>query len=229
VVKTPRIIKREKAFTLIELLAVITIITILAALGSQGLIRALESAHSSQCMSNMRQYGAAASLYTVENPGFIAPPESSGGGWYSTLLPYLGKDSAANYALRCPTFTRTYKWASASFHTGYGMNLYFSSASGIAGAQSQEGFRNPARIAQIPQPSKTPLFYDNESALGGSAWGGYCFDGGSPWYYHLYAAHKGGYNICFLDGHTEWVKFNPTGQFKGNGAGDYSQFQWKPY
>ena len=228
-VKIPRTIKREKAFTLVELLVVITIIAILAALGSQGLIRALESAHSSQCMSNMRQYGAAASLYTVDNPGFIVPTEFYGSGWPFILLPYLGKDSAAKSALRCPTFTRTYKWASASPHTGIGGNLYFSSASGIAGAQSQEGFGNPARIAQIPKPSKTPLFYDNESALGGSAWGGYCVDGAGTWYYHLYAAHKGGYNICFLDGHTEWVKFNPTGQFKGNAAGDYPQFQWKPY
>ena len=221
--------KRPAGFTLLELMVVIAIVAVLAILAGGIFNRTMAFARQVECVNRMRQYGAATSVYASENAGAIVPPEGNSGGWYAALLPYLGKDSNAQIVLRCPTFVVKRHLTSDSAHTGYGMNLFFSSASGIAGQHSQEGFGNPARMSQILQPSKTPLFYDNESYEGGSAWGGYCVDGAGPWYYELYEAHGHGFNICFFDGHVELVKFDPDGPYEGKGAGDYPQFQWKPY
>lgn len=221
--------KRQAGFTLLELMAVIAIVAVLAILLGGAVNRTMGSARQAECVNRMRQYAAAASLYSSENAGAIVPPEGALGGWYAALLPYFGKDPDAQVVLRCPTLVAKHHLPSNSAHTGYGMNLFFSSASGIAGQQSAEGFANPGRISQILQPSQTPLFYDNESYAGGSAWGGYCVDGAGPWYYELYEAHGRAFNICFFDGHMELVKFNPEGPYEGKGAGDYPQFRWKPY
>ncbi len=85
------------------------------------------------------------------------------------------------------------------------------------------------RVSQISQPSRTVAFYDNDNMVGGDAFGGYNLDGAGPWYYSLYAAHNGGFNVAFFDGHAEWLKFNPEGPYQGKGSGDYTNVIWKPY
>lgn len=61
------------AFTLIELLVVIAMIAILAALLMPGLRSAREKAKSMQCVSNLRQIGVAAKIYTTEHDGQMSP------------------------------------------------------------------------------------------------------------------------------------------------------------
>lgn len=61
----------SKGFTLIELLSVIAIIAILAALGIAGSKRAIASADSVRCLSNLRQIGSAIALYGGDNQGLI--------------------------------------------------------------------------------------------------------------------------------------------------------------
>lgn len=60
-----------RAFTLVELLVVIGIIALLVSILLPTLGRAREQAKSTQCKSNLRQYGIAFANYAVANKGFI--------------------------------------------------------------------------------------------------------------------------------------------------------------
>jgi prepilin-type processing-associated H-X9-DG protein/prepilin-type N-terminal cleavage/methylation domain-containing protein len=61
----------QKAFTLVELLVVIGIIALLIALLLPALGRALESAKSTQCLSNLHELGVAWMNYATNNKGNI--------------------------------------------------------------------------------------------------------------------------------------------------------------
>ncbi len=84
-------------FTLIELLTVIAIIGILAAILIPVVGRVRESARSSVCQSNLREWHSAALLFSNENDGAVprAQQVMPGGrivGWVELLSPYAGYD-----------------------------------------------------------------------------------------------------------------------------------------
>ena len=88
----------RRAFTLIELLAVIAIIGILAAFLMPMLGRAMERGRGTQCLAHMRQWGTATTAYLSDHNG-IFPEEAIGkpvdpiveytGAWFNVMAPYL--------------------------------------------------------------------------------------------------------------------------------------------
>jgi prepilin-type N-terminal cleavage/methylation domain-containing protein/prepilin-type processing-associated H-X9-DG protein len=91
--------KRQSAFTLIELLLAIVIIGVLIAISLPAICKAREAANRTACANNLKQLGLACHSYhdvaQVFPPGYssgsTADPTSTqpGWGWAAHLLPYL--------------------------------------------------------------------------------------------------------------------------------------------
>ena len=64
---------RGSAFTLVELLVVVGIIAVLISLLLPSLTAAREQARTVACLSNLRQIGLAAAIYTAETKGYVLP------------------------------------------------------------------------------------------------------------------------------------------------------------
>jgi prepilin-type N-terminal cleavage/methylation domain-containing protein len=92
---------RTHAFTLIELLVVVTVIVVLLALLTPGLDRAMMSAESAVCMSNLRNWSMAMRQYTLDHRGHT-PVTTTGplGYWWAHLSGYVGEPG---FATRRPT------------------------------------------------------------------------------------------------------------------------------
>lgn len=93
--------RKDRAFSLIELLVAMAIIAALAGLISVTLARAKHKAKGTGCLSNLKQWGIATHLFAAENNGKLphdgyATPNAQGSfltGWYIELPEVLGVPS----------------------------------------------------------------------------------------------------------------------------------------
>lgn len=86
-IKNPITIKkRQKAFTLIEILVVVAIIALLVAILLPSLRAARQQANTVMCASNLRQLMTGANLYQTENRSYCAGPNTSGVGLHRNGL-----------------------------------------------------------------------------------------------------------------------------------------------
>lgn len=88
--------KRERGFTLIELMTVVALIATLAAILFPVFASAREAARAGSCRSNLHQIGIALALYSRDYDGGLPPTDN---GWVPLITPYLNE----LLVLRCPS------------------------------------------------------------------------------------------------------------------------------
>jgi prepilin-type processing-associated H-X9-DG protein/prepilin-type N-terminal cleavage/methylation domain-containing protein len=233
-------------FTLVELLVVVSIMGLMASILVPALRRAQSEANTVVCLSNLRQLGAAAELYTAQSQGYFPPAYYNpiNDFWYLkyTRLPngqrqmspgilWLGwKRSQLSdlLVLQCPSLAR--QFGSQTLYCGYNYNTSY------IGHGSLEANPAPANTSAIAAPGRCALFGD------GGYYGGIDFfmrapdwltplppdaDSVSP---TMRAAgtqafrHDGKTNVVYCDGHAATIGHRytataPTQAYVGAGTG----------
>lgn len=200
------------AFTLIELLVVIAIIAILAAILFPVFAKARENAQKTSCLSNLKQTGVAALLFSQDREDAFVPLGTTdlttgvssywhsgqlNGVWddkYGLLYPYLGGKqihdcgSASKVKIANP---------SIKFWPAYG--VYVPTVTDSAGNQKS------AKMTMVKNPSQTVWFCDggtiNRSTGGLIRVAGLEPPSNKTPYVH--ARHNGKANIVWMDGHVQ--------------------------
>lgn len=195
----------KKGFTLIELLVVVAIIAILAAILFPVFARAKEAAKRTTCLSNLRQFGLAWTMYAGDADERAVPSYFAHGNvaWdfrfdtadRSAALGLIGPYTKSDALARCPSWTGK---NGGRPYTGYAYNASY------VGGDEDSGIPT-ASTGQIENPVGLALFAD----------AGY---GANPVKPHnflrapsdtLYLAgkvhfrHNGGTNVAYADGHAK--------------------------
>ncbi len=208
----------SKGFTLIELLVVIAIIAILAAILFPVFARVREKARQTTCLSNLKQLGLAAYMYSQDYDEWLpyddldydqSGDDSFGDGtWRGMLVPYCRNAQI----FFCPGSQIASRAFDGSWND-YGMNASYA----INYAHWQPGSHTPPfgqPLAMIEAASSCILLMessgihevanpDGEDAVAwvpDTAWA---------------LRHNGGANYYFVDGHAKWLKpqaLDPAGR-----------------
>ena len=207
---------RRQGFTLIELLVVVAIIALLSAILLPALSRAKTRAKGIQCVSNLRQMGAAAQIYTGDNadayPVAYYWDEDSGTdyAWDLTtiegdsnqIIPGLLWGGSGNIKIQqCPAFTGNADWLTDPY-TGYNYNTSY------IGHGQGEAIPEPAKNSAVHHPAKTVIFGDGQYANGADKFMRAPFPNPGDDFQGRYSGtqgfrHNGRTNAGFCDGHTE--------------------------
>jgi prepilin-type N-terminal cleavage/methylation domain-containing protein/prepilin-type processing-associated H-X9-DG protein len=214
-------------FTLVELLVVIGIIAVLVSILLPTLSRVRQSAQSLKCLSNLRQLGLAFHMYASANNQYLPYPTTTlvnkdpeqGYLWFNAIDPYLGankkgqekrKGVAADRTYKtykqCPVYelfegdlTSGYQGNTKEFARTYKMNSH------LRHTYPKAWY---ARITDVKRSSEFVLIGDGLSlditGMRPSVWesGQFSFEVNDSRQATPALRHKGGANICFVDGHA---------------------------
>ncbi|HEY9248138.1 MAG TPA: type II secretion system protein [Rariglobus sp.] len=204
----------RRAFTLVELLAVIAIVGVLCVIIFIGMRMARQRGEAAACLSNMRAVGQAVLLSTADNrgrfPALVAGPDY--GAWADVVRPYLGS-GPSKLTMCCPAQRQTIlalngKSSVEELNGNQIRNFAFNSDFG----PNQNPGSSWRTVASINNPSRTMML----SEAGISPASPYSTINDLNEYWLLQSTldesrnlrlgiHYGGNNIVWCDGHaTRW-------------------------
>jgi prepilin-type N-terminal cleavage/methylation domain-containing protein len=229
----------QNAFTLIELLVVIAIIAILAALLLPALSRAKQSAYKALCVSNLRQWGVAITMYAGDNndrfQDLSAASGAVGFAWMrndfiNTFCPQylmrntgLGTGRANNDVLYCPT-QQNHRIVEDTLPPGYRTNLigynYLPGRDVAGGLADYNGYAGNVTGWMTQRPKmggsfrRAPMMADILQCLTSGSWF-YTANGKT----YPQASHRNnsgvptGGEFLYEDASVSWQKFTWQGRF----------------
>lgn len=159
----PRSFRSSRAFTLVELLAVLAIIGVLAGILIPVLGRVRETSRTSQCSSNQRQIAIAILTAAQDNKGIFPPShQENGTAWPDALSAYFGDKKST--ILVCPSRSFEPPNANEYWQCSYSLNPR------IMADLANETPRQ-VRVASVPRPSEVILVADGALRANGGAQG----------------------------------------------------------
>jgi prepilin-type N-terminal cleavage/methylation domain-containing protein/prepilin-type processing-associated H-X9-DG protein len=205
--------KSKSGFTLIELLAVVAIILLLLSLLVPALSSARERTYRAVCASNMRQLQLGHTQYSADHSGTMPGSETGSGGakdWAIVTLGYDTLDSLTSGSIwpyvkndkvyRCPVYPPALK----DYFRNYSISGY------LNGSPANWGYPTAVSSAGVHVPASTISFVeepDPRKYLMGS-WVTYMdVPRLNQWVDPVGFWHDGGANYAFLDGHTEYWRW----------------------
>ncbi len=200
------------AFTLVELLVVVGILTILAVLLLPAVSRSRDKAKAAWCLVNLRQWGVATHLFTINNDDFLpkdgfATPTQPGHfkeGWYIQLPELIGLRPYRDMPWRTNASIDPGRsiWICPSNPRRSNGNLLFHYClnENVSGTGSHN---QPTLLSSIHQPTAVIWLFDSRHlpAVGGCT------------YVHT-NLHGRGAQFLFLDGHAARFKNTEYWDFK---------------
>jgi len=220
--------RKKKGFTLIELLVVIAIIAILGAILFPVFGKARDKARQANCVSNLKQWGLAISMYTQDYDECLPLLNLASPGGISKQSVILLLDELGYAKIRplhegglhiCPGIPveKRYKGTDGvwgNYRSGYWYNegLGYRGSNGAVIASPVKGFTH---MSDIIKPSVVVFMADysfTRAALTTGSGAATTYASGTV--LHIATPqggsedgpHNGGYDILFADGSVRWMK-----------------------